>query len=83
MPILEYKCTSCGKVFEAIIIGDAPVPPCEFCGATGAERVLSPSSTASGRQGARMPDAGGHGCCGSRPSEKGCVPGSCCGKAHG
>ncbi|GAB6177717.1 hypothetical protein JCM16814_26080 [Desulfobaculum senezii] len=82
MPIYEYKCPSCGKVYEALQIGDAPVQPCEFCGAEGGERLLSTSASSVGRSTSRTPDAGGHGCCGSRPSDKGCVPGSCCGKVH-
>jgi hypothetical protein len=57
---------------------------CPHCGGANMKKLLSTSSTASGaKSGAgRLPGAGDTPCCGSSPSSQGCVPGSCCGKAH-
>ncbi|WP_319765440.1 hypothetical protein [Maridesulfovibrio sp.] len=42
---------------------------------------MSSTSSLTGKDTPSIPDARGTGCCGANPSSKGCVPGSCCGKA--
>lgn len=74
MPIYEYRCTACGRSFEALMARwDAPAPACEHCGAAHVERKLSvfavsaPTSgtgPACGDPGATC-GPGGCGCCSS------------------
>lgn len=79
MPIFEYECSACGLVFEDVTLGQVE-PVCPNC-AAHTKRIVSASSTLTGKERGGLPDARGHGCCGERPKEKGCVPGSCCGRA--
>lgn len=81
MPIFEYQCRACGRVFEELHLSATPAPACPGCGGADVERLLSAGSSLTGRGSSALPDARGHGCCGDRPGERGCVPGSCCGKA--
>ncbi|MCM0754569.1 zinc ribbon domain-containing protein [Desulfovibrio aminophilus] len=81
MPIFEFRCRSCGRVFEELQLSASEAPACPGCGAADAERLLSASSSLTGRESGGLPDARGHGCCGDRPGDRGCVPGSCCGRA--
>lgn len=41
MPIYEYRCPTCGQIFERLVRLGAAAPPCPFCGAAGAERLVS------------------------------------------
>lgn len=43
VPIYEYRCQECGRVFEALILraSDTLELVCESCGARDVERVLS------------------------------------------
>ena len=44
MPIYEYKCSNCGKVFEVLQKSfDVDEAPCEACGAPG-KRMISSTS---------------------------------------
>ncbi|MEF2146213.1 MAG: zinc ribbon domain-containing protein [Desulfovibrionaceae bacterium] len=79
MPIHEYHCKACGKRFEEIVQSDEKNPRCPLCGGAQTKRMLSAPSALSGKEKRRTPDATGHGCCGSRPGDRGCIPGSCCG----
>ena len=82
MPIFEFVCASCGKVFEKLVLTSDEKTQCEQCGGTDLHRLLSATSSASGVKGeGRFPGAGDTSCCGSGPASRGCVPGSCCGKA--
>ena len=81
MPIFEFLCGSCGNVFEKLTYGNSEVVACLKCGSTDLTKLLSRSSTLSGKQEGRLPGSGDTGCCGTAPSTRGCVPGSCCGKA--
>ncbi len=40
MPIYEYKCNSCGKAFETLLIG-SDQPECPACKSTDLARLLS------------------------------------------
>ncbi|GAB7022505.1 FmdB family zinc ribbon protein [Salidesulfovibrio brasiliensis] len=77
MPIYEYRCLGCGHEYEELVAATAPAPDCPKCGGEG-ERLIS-ATTIGGND--SVPDVHGHGCCGDRPGSRGCVPGSCCGKA--
>ncbi len=47
MPIYEYRCKSCGHVFEELILRAADVTDlkCQSCGSTEVERVTSSFAT--------------------------------------
>lgn len=79
MPIHEYTCGQCGRVNELLVgIGrNSDEIVCKFCGATTLEARLSVPAPPQIQAGAQHPT--GSTCCGSTPSEQGCVPGSCCG----
>ncbi len=81
MPIFEYRCAGCGKVFETLVLvgqGEKDVR-CPGCGGQDLKKLISapflPSSV--GRPAGS--DSAGP-CCGSSPGEKECTPGSCCGR---
>ncbi|HBZ56400.1 MAG TPA: FmdB family transcriptional regulator [Syntrophobacteraceae bacterium] len=83
MPIHEFLCSSCGKVSEHLIFGEHEKPRCPGCDADDLKKLLSVTSSASGvRNGSALPGAGDTACCGSTPGNSGCIPGSCCGRAH-
>ncbi len=43
MPIYEYKCDSCGRIFEVLQgFGEAPVKTCKFCGKK-VHKIISPA----------------------------------------
>ncbi len=45
MPIYEYRCPDCEKVFEAMQkFSDDPITECRFCPGTSVERLISRSS---------------------------------------
>ncbi|WP_073038750.1 FmdB family zinc ribbon protein [Desulfacinum infernum] len=82
MPIYEYVCGRCGRVSEHLVFGGSEPTVCTHCGSGALHRLLSAPSPASGSRPAhRVASAGDTGCCGSSPGTRGCVPGSCCGKA--
>jgi len=79
MPIHDIRCR-CGFEGEVITLGPEAGPVCPVCGNASPERLLSPSSSLSGKAPAGLPGPGDTGCCGSRPGQAGCAgPGSCCG----
>jgi putative FmdB family regulatory protein len=43
MPIYDYKCLVCGKVFELLTSGsgDSKTPACSSCGSQNLERLIS------------------------------------------
>lgn len=85
MPIFEYKCNDCQKVFEMLQLpGQNNDLKCSGCGSANLKKLISapflPSSV--GR-----PANDDMKCCGSSPNKecgtqaKECTPGSCCGQA--
>ncbi len=45
MPIYEYRCNDCGKVFEAMQkFSDKPVSECKYCSGGSVEKLISRSS---------------------------------------
>jgi putative FmdB family regulatory protein len=48
MPIFEYACGKCGKVFEKLVLGRDPVPAeCPHCGSKRVEQIFSSFATVS------------------------------------
>lgn len=81
MPIREYVCTECGHVSELIVgIGrNSDEQICKSCGGTSLEARMSvPAAPVINESPARGVAST---CCGGTPSDKGCVPGSCCGSS--
>ncbi|HAM49845.1 MAG TPA: FmdB family transcriptional regulator [Nitrospiraceae bacterium] len=82
MPLFDFLCTKCGKTSELLVTSSDAQPSCPSCGSRELSKLLSAHSSLSGSTRRRMPGTGDTACCGSSPSQAGCVgPGSCCGKA--
>ncbi len=81
MPIYEYRCSECGHVSELLVgIGrNSDDLVCSSCGGSQLEQLMSASAFSINN--APAGHAQGSTCCGSDPSSKGCVPGSCCGSS--
>jgi putative FmdB family regulatory protein len=81
MPIYEFKCSDCGHVSELLVgIGrNSDELVCGSCGQSHLEQQMSAAAFS------LTSESSSHGagttCCGSAPSSKGCVPGSCCGNS--
>jgi putative FmdB family regulatory protein len=81
MPIYEIACQDCCQINEVIVSGSDAQIVCPSCGSTRTEKLMSATSSLTGRTGQSLPGAGDTSCCGSSPSGAGCAgPGSCCGK---
>ncbi|MBW2145653.1 MAG: zinc ribbon domain-containing protein [Deltaproteobacteria bacterium] len=66
MPIYEYQCSQCGKIFEKLIMsgGSAASVHCDGCGSSEVHRMMSRFSASSGQGG-----SGGEGAsCAPSPS---------------
>jgi putative FmdB family regulatory protein len=67
MPIYEYRCTSCGKVFARLqsVSAATVAPSCPKCGSSDTERLLSTfaagSSSTAGTPGGGAPTCGAGG----------------------
>lgn len=81
MPMYDIHCEHCGKSGE-ILVAHANAPLiCPSCGSTDTRRLLSATSSLTGKSTRSVPGAGDTTCCGSAPDVAGCAgPGSCCGK---
>jgi putative FmdB family regulatory protein len=65
MPIYEYTCGKCGKLFEELVFSEAEEPSCPECGARGCKRLVSVSfGSASSKGGTGMPRDFGSSSCG-------------------
>jgi len=83
MPIHEIICGDCGFTGEVITLSAEADATCPKCGSANAGRLLSPTSSLTGKTVSSLPGAGDTGCCGSKPGTGSCAgPGTCCGKAH-
>ena len=82
MPIHEIICRDCGFTGEVITLGRDAALTCPSCGSAGTERLMSSTSSLTGKNATAFPGAKDTGCCGSSPAASGCAgPGSCCGRA--
>jgi len=81
MPIYEILCDDCGFSGEVIVLNHNDALVCIECSGTNIYRIISPTSSLTGKVGQAMPGPGDTACCGSAPSQAGCAgPGSCCEK---
>ncbi len=81
MPIYEIACQDCCQINEVIVSGSDARIVCPSCGSARTEKLMSATSSLTGRTGQSLPGAGDTSCCGRTPSGAGCAgPGSCCGK---
>lgn len=82
MPIYDIRCQACGHMGEVLVTAsDAPLT-CPNCRSTDTAKIMSATSSLTGRSGAEVPGPGDTACCGSHPGHAGCAgPGSCCGKS--
>ncbi|MEJ2102363.1 MAG: zinc ribbon domain-containing protein [Desulfobacterales bacterium] len=82
MPIYEINCKSCGFSGEVLVFNHSSPLVCPTCGASGPKKLMSATSSSTGRTPQSYPGPSDTTCCGNRPSEAGCAgPGSCCGKS--
>ncbi len=61
MPIFEYLCRRCNRIYSFLSLASAPArePVCPRCGATGLKRVPSSFAVSAPSKSRRPPDAGG------------------------
>ena len=65
MPIYDYKCSSCGKIFE-VLLGPDERAACPQCGGNAVERQLSaPGWVGVAAKGGGLPCGKETTCCGS------------------
>ena len=72
MPLFDFHCTSCNRVFESLVRGSAAVA-CPDCGETAVERLQSMPARPAVRHGQALPVAKGAG-----PASDGCCGGGGC-----
>lgn len=83
MPIYDITCPACGFRGEILSQRIEDAPACPQCGQR-ATKLLSPTSSLTGKETTSLPGPADHGCCGSHPGHAGCAgPGSCCGRNPG
>ncbi len=41
MPIFEYECGKCGRLFEELVMGPSQEVACPACGSTEIEKLIS------------------------------------------
>jgi len=82
MPIYDIQCQACGHSAEVIVTAiDAPLV-CPECGSSDTAKIMSATSSLTGRNATPLPGPSDTGCCGNHPGHAGCAgPGTCCGKA--
>lgn len=83
MPIYDIECRSCGHTGEVMALsGQAPLL-CPSCGGADVVKMISATSSLTGKTPQALPGAGDTACCGSSPGQAACAgPGSCCGKSR-
>jgi len=81
MPIYEMICNSCRYQGEVLLLGAETLPACPKCGSQQTQKMMSATSSLTGRDAQAMPGPSDTTCCGQQPGISGCNgPGSCCGK---
>ena len=81
MPIYEIYCGGWEFSGEVLVLSSSSAMVCPACGASGIKKLMSTTSSLTGRMPQSYPGPSDTSCCGSRSSEAGCAgPGSCCGK---
>jgi len=82
MPIYEIACRACGCQAEVLVLTADQDLVCPTCGSRETDKLMSATSTLTGREATALPGPKDTTCCGSAPGQAaGCAgPGSCCGK---
>ena len=82
MPIFEIRCEACGYAGEVLVTDRSAPMICPSCGSQKTTKLMSATSSLTGRGAQPLPGPGDTACCGSHPGEaSGCAgPGSCCGR---
>jgi putative FmdB family regulatory protein len=82
MPIFEIVCSACGFTGELIVVSQENLLICPECGSKDTHKLISATSSLTGKTTQQFPGAADTGCCGQSPAEASCAgPGSCCGKS--
>ena len=82
MPIYDIQCRECRFSGEVLAATAAEMLACPDCGSVNTEKVMSPTSSLTGKSSPSYPSQAKDACCGRTPSQAGCAgPGSCCGKS--
>ena len=82
MPIFEIVCSTCGFTGEVIVVGRNDALICPKCTSKNTHKLMSATSSLTGKTAQQFPGIGDTGCCGQSPAQAACAgPGSCCGKA--
>jgi putative FmdB family regulatory protein len=83
MPIYDIVCSDCGYTGEALVLSPGDLPECPACASRTTRKLMSPTSSLTGKAAQHLPGPGDTACCGQSPSAASCSgPGSCCGKAR-
>jgi putative FmdB family regulatory protein len=81
MPIYEIACDACGFSGELIALHAEDPLACPSCGSVDTRKLMSATSSMTGKVGQAFPGPGDTACCGQSPAQASCAgPGSCCGK---
>jgi putative FmdB family regulatory protein len=81
MPIYEIRCRKCGTEAEILIARRGDPLRCPDCGSEETSKLMSATSSRTGKSGSLFPGPGDTACCGSTPAQASCAgPGSCCGR---
>lgn len=82
MPIYEIACSDCNFKGELIVASQNDSLQCPECGSKHIQKLMSATSSLTGKTTQQFPGPGDTSCCGGSPAEASCAgPGSCCGKA--
>jgi putative FmdB family regulatory protein len=82
MPIYEIVCQKCGVESEVLVPTSKAPLICPSCGSLNTSRLMSATSSRTGKDSQTYPGPQDTACCGSTPAQANCAgPGSCCGKS--
>ena len=82
MPIYEIVCSDCGYTGETLVLKPDDPPICPSCESNATRKLMSATSSLTGKTAQHLPGPGDTACCGQNPATASCSgPGSCCGKA--
>jgi putative FmdB family regulatory protein len=81
MPIFEIACNQCRYNGEVIVLSSKDPLTCPSCGSADTQKLMSATSSLTGKAGQVLPGPGDTACCGQSPGHSACAgPGSCCGR---
>lgn len=83
MPIFEIACDDCPYQGETLVLSNQAPLTCPACGGTHTRKLMSATSSLTGKTAQSLPGPGDTGCCGQSPAQAACAgPGSCCGRTN-